>query len=112
MSFGLRLKASITRRRHILEVVEELKHRFRKLLYMYQDKKSQQAFLELKSMIENYDNKGASKDKPQLGGKFSKQALRAKIPESSLLTVEEREEEYDVTTYRASNDSILKRNHP
>jgi len=63
-------------------------------------------------MIENYDKKEISKDKPQLGGKFSKQALRARIPDCSLLTVEEREEEYDLTTYRASNESILKRDHP
>lgn len=55
MAFGLRLKNSIIRQRYVLDVVGELKRRFRKLLHMYQDKNGEQNFLELKSLIENFD---------------------------------------------------------
>ena len=44
-------------REFFLEVVGELRHRFRKLLNMYQTKKADETFNELKKLIENYDVK-------------------------------------------------------
>jgi hypothetical protein len=38
---------------------------------MYQDKKAERTFLELKAMIENFD-KGDKEPKQKLGGRFSK----------------------------------------
>lgn len=41
LSFGKQLKESLIKREYLSDVVFELKRRFKKLLYMYQDKKAE-----------------------------------------------------------------------
>ena len=71
---------------------------------MYQSKKGDQLFNELKDLIENYDNGDIVYQKSKLG-KLTKKRKRGQT-EISLQTVEEKEEENDVTTIRGSTDSL------
>ena len=49
------MKESLQRRAYFLEAVDELKRKFRKLLYIWQDKKAEDNFKALTALIENYD---------------------------------------------------------
>ena len=60
---------------------------------MYQDKKAERTFLELKAMIENFD-KSDREPKAKIGGKFSKKnKMRIMGINPTLQTVEEMEDE-------------------
>ena len=55
LAWGLKIRDALRRRRYFKEAVDELKLKFRKLLYMYLDKKAEENFKKLTSLIENYD---------------------------------------------------------
>lgn len=67
----------IIRRKYFLYVVNELKNRFRTVLFAYFDKKADRTFNEIKSMIENFDKN--DKLKPKIGGKISKNRMRVGV---------------------------------
>ncbi len=81
-AWGLRLKESILRRQYFLEAVNELKHRFRKVLHMWQDKRAEVNFMELAMLIENYDKDDPIYKKRKLGKltKHAKHKLMSKEP--------------------------------
>ncbi len=56
LAWGMQQRQSIMRRCYILEAVQDLKRKFRKVLYRYQDKRAERNFLELKSLIENFES--------------------------------------------------------
>mmetsp|Transcript_24850 Transcript_24850/g.24334 ORF Transcript_24850/g.24334 Transcript_24850/m.24334 type:complete len:131 (+) Transcript_24850:941-1333(+) len=91
LAWGLKRMHALKRRRFVTKVVTELKRRFKKVLYMYQDKKAEQNFEELKNLIENYDNDGKKKF-----GLLQKKRKRSVGMENSLQTVEEDELEESV----------------
>ena len=55
------------RRKYFIEAADELKRRFRKLLYMWQDKKAELNFKELTDLIQNYDKDDPYYEKKKLG---------------------------------------------
>jgi hypothetical protein len=50
-----------------LEAVTEIKRRLRKVLYLWQDRKAEENFKELASMIENYDKDDPYYQRKKLG---------------------------------------------
>lgn len=54
-AWGLNVKEGLLRRSYFLEAVGELKRKLRKVLFLWQDKKAEENFKELASLIENYD---------------------------------------------------------
>ena len=54
-AWGLNVKEGLLRRSYFLEAVGELKRKLRKILFLWQDKKAEENFKELASLIENYD---------------------------------------------------------
>eukprot|EP00347_Sterkiella_histriomuscorum_P004120 403361677 len=83
-SWGLQMKDCLRRRAYFIEAVDDLKRKLRKVLYMWQDKKAEDNFKALTSLIENYDKNADSTfassllssltspqpTKERLGGKF------------------------------------------
>jgi hypothetical protein len=61
MSYGLLFKDRLRRRKYFLEAVGDLKERFKKLLYLWQDKRAEKNFRELENLIMNYDKDDASR---------------------------------------------------
>lgn len=105
LSYGLKLKSAMRTRLYVLETVAELKRRFRKFLYMWQDKRAEENFLRLTKLIMEYDknesndpSKDATKKTISLGGKLSKKKTIRVMKTPTLHTVEEREEELEETT--------------
>jgi hypothetical protein len=95
MAYGLLFKDSLKRRKLFLEAVGGLKERFKKLLYLWQDKRAEKNFRELEDLILNYDKDDASRllngllggslaepsKNSKLGGKFvSKRLMRLRMP--------------------------------
>ncbi len=95
MAWGLNFKEALLRRKYFVEAVNELKRKFRKILYAWQDKKAEENFKGLVSLIENYDKDDPYYQKKKLGKltkkKFTSIKLVAKEP--LLQTVDERDEE-------------------
>jgi hypothetical protein len=54
-AWALMFKEALVRRKYFLEAVGELKRRLRKVLYAWQDRKAEENFKGLVSLIENYD---------------------------------------------------------
>jgi hypothetical protein len=63
--WGLQYREALHRRKYFLEAVNELKRRFRKLLYLYQDKKAEENFKQLADLILNYDKDDDSRSSGQ-----------------------------------------------
>ena len=77
-----------------------MKNRFRKLLYLYQDKRADRKFRERKALIENFDKDEAQEVRKKLGGKLgTKNRIRMGM-NPTLQTVEENEDEQNETTFR------------
>lgn len=93
-AWGLTLKEALLRRRYFLEAVKDIKNRLRRVLYMWQDKRAEENFMELALLIENYDKDDPYYKKKKLG-KLSKKQHRVMTKEPLLQTVDEREEECD-----------------
>jgi hypothetical protein len=51
LAWGMKLKDSILRRQYFLEAVYDLKTRFKKLLYLWQDKRAEKNLQELALLI-------------------------------------------------------------
>ncbi|CDW90092.1 UNKNOWN [Stylonychia lemnae] len=114
MSYGLQLKESLRKRAYFLEAVDEIKRRLRKVLYMWQDKKAEENFKALTSLIENYDKDAiltpsytTPKPKNSIGGKLSKKRNIRVKKTPVLQTVEEKEEELEETTLKDLDESRL-----
>lgn len=73
------------RRKYFLEAVNELKRRFRKLLYMWQDKKAEENFMELALLIENFDKNDPYYQKKKLGKLTKHKKLPLNISKEPLL---------------------------
>ena len=94
LAWGLNVKEGLIRRSYFLEAVNELKRKLRKVLYMWQDKKAEDNFKELASLIENYDKDDPYYQKKKLGKLTKKKPPIAYMTKEPLLqTVDEREEE-------------------
>ena len=94
-AWGLTFKEALLRRKYFLEAVNELKRKLRKVLYVWQDKKAEENFKGLVSLIENYDKDDPYYKKQKLGGKLTKKKFTSlKVTKEPILqTVDEREEE-------------------
>jgi len=105
LAWGLDLRECMRKRRYFLEATEEIKRRFRKLLYLYLDKKAEINFMALTNLIENYDkDEDGSTSVLKTLGKLSKKSR--KIKKSPVLqTVEE--EDLEETTLHELDDSRL-----
>lgn len=97
-----------------MEAVDEVKRRFRKLLYIWQDKKAEENFKALTSLIENYDKNMPlpvmnmqTPPNRKLGGKIGKKRQLRLKKTPVLQTVEEREEELEETTLKDPDESVL-----
>ena len=95
-AWGLMFKEALVRRKYFLEAVNELKRRLRKVLYAWQDRKAEENFKGLVSLIENYDKDDPYYQKKKLG-KLTKKKFPAPLKQTKeqplLQTVDEREEE-------------------
>lgn len=92
--WGLQFKEALLRRKYFLEAVNELKRKLRKVLYAWQDKKAEENFKGLVSLIENYDKDDPYYQKKKLGKLTKKKFNSLKVAKEPLLqTVDEREEE-------------------
>jgi hypothetical protein len=93
-AWALMFKEALVRRKYFLEAVSELKRRLRKVLYAWQDRKAEENFKGLVSLIENYDKDDPYYQKKKLG-KLTKRKFTAlkQTKEPLLQTVDEREEE-------------------
>ena len=86
-AWGLKLKDALRRRRYFIEAVDELKSKFRKVLYMYLDKKAEENFKQLTDLIQNYDKDDETNfvtPKQKKLGKLSKKR-NMKLKKSPLL---------------------------
>lgn len=106
------MKESLQRRAYFLEAVDELKRKFRKLLYIWQDKKAEDNFKALTALIENYDKNMPlpnlqTPPNRKLGGKIGKKRQLRLKKTPVLQTVEEREEELEETTLKDPDESVL-----
>ena len=93
-AWALMFKEALVRRKYFLDAVSELKRRLRKVLYAWQDRKAEENFKGLVSLIENYDKDDPYYQKKKLG-KLTKRKFTAlkQTKEPLLQTVDEREEE-------------------
>jgi hypothetical protein len=93
-AWALMFKEALVRRKYFLEAVSELKRRLRKVLYAWQDRKAEENFKGLVSLIENYDKDDPYYQKKKLGKLTKKKFTALKQAKEPLLqTVDEREEE-------------------
>ena len=93
-AWALMFKEALVRRKYFLEAVSELKRRLRKVLYAWQDRKAEENFKGLVSLIENYDKDDPYYQKKKLGKLTKKKFTALKQTKEPLLqTVDEREEE-------------------
>jgi hypothetical protein len=93
-AWALMFKEALVRRKYFLEAVGELKRRLRKVLYAWQDRKAEENFKGLVSLIENYDKDDPYYNKKKLGKLTKKKFTNLKQAKEPLLqTVDEREEE-------------------
>jgi hypothetical protein len=93
-AWALMFKEALVRRKYFLDAVSELKRRLRKVLYAWQDRKAEENFKGLVSLIENYDKDDPYYQKKKLGKLTKKKFTALKLTKEPLLqTVDEREEE-------------------
>lgn len=91
------------RRKYFLEAVNDLKRRFSLIVYIWREKKAEENFKELALLIETYD-KDEPQTKKKLLGKLSKKRNMRIKKTPTLQTVEEREEELEVTTMKDDHE--------
>jgi hypothetical protein len=82
--WGLNFREALLRRKYFLEAVNELKRKLRKVLYAWQDKKAEDNFKELASLIENYDKDDPYYKKNKLG-KLTKKKFAKPLVKEPLL---------------------------
>ena len=84
-AWGLMFKEALLRRQYFLQAVNELKRRLRKVLYAWQDKKAEENFKGLVSLIENYDKDDPFYQKKKLGKLTKKKFTSLKVTKEPLL---------------------------